>query len=272
MGAPFLDVTGGLDVIRPDLVYLRHRLSRDERARDLAKLATTLITEWTEVYTAQLAHWDAQLEAQGDVTIADEALDARVDAVDNDLRTVVKGDREDPRYRVYIAEGASDLKRPVLGDELETLRDWQRTLATEEDATLRKHHKGLSAEITAADAALEARAAADQKNAVFRATGVYAKYVQKVVATRDRIWAELEGRRTKSVNEGLPRDWANRFFRPKPQAALSEAERAARAAERAREKQAREEAARKRKELTEKLRETKKELAALAKKPKKTKG
>jgi septal ring factor EnvC (AmiA/AmiB activator) len=43
-------------------------------------------------------------------------------------------------------------------------------------------------------------------------------------------------------------------------------------AERAREKQAREEAARKRKELTEKLRETKKELAALAKKPKKAKG
>ena len=270
MAAPFLNVEAGLGAIRDDLVYLKHRLSRDPRAKDLGKLVVGLLTEWDGVHVKQLAHWDAQTLAQVDVVIADEALDTRVDAFDNDLRRAVGGDREDPRYRLYISGGVYELKRPVLGDELETLREWEEHLTSEEDATLTAHREGLSKEIADADAAVKARTAADAKNAAFRATGDYARFVTSVTTTRDHVWATLDGRRAKDP-ANLPRDWATGFFRPKAPAPLTDAEREARAAARTQARAARLALAQKRKELADKLRETQREIAALGKKPRKAK-
>lgn len=53
------------------------------------------------------------------VVIADEALDTRVDAFDNDLRKAVGGDREDPR--LALAQ-----KRKELADKL---RETQKEIA-----------------------------------------------------------------------------------------------------------------------------------------------
>ena len=267
MAAPFLRAEAGLDEIRDDLVYLKHKLHRDPSTRDLAKPIAALITEWTEIHAKQLAHWDAQTVAQVDISIADDKLDARVDLVDNDLRRVVGNDRESARYRLYIAGGVYELKRPVLGEELATLRDWHQHLATEEDESLVAHRDGLGKELDDADTAIKARDDADAKNAQFRSTGDFAKYTQKVIDARDRVWAELESRRAKQPTK-LPRDWASSFFRPRAEPALSEAERTARAAAREKDRQERAELARKRKEASDKLREAKREVAAL-KKPRK---
>jgi hypothetical protein len=261
MPASYLHPDASLDEVRDDLVFLRHRLRRDPRAADLAKSVAALLDQWPAVHAAALAHNDARTEAQGDVGLADDALDARVDAFDNDARHVVAGDRTSPLYELYFPVSPSELKRPVLGDELDTLRDWAKHLKTEESAALRAHAKLLTAELGAADAAVQARDAADAANAAFRATGAYAKYIQKVHATRDRVWSELELRRAK-LPAGTPRDWASGFFRPRRQAAPTADELAARAAA----KEARRGLAQQRKEAAAKLREARQTVTALKKK------
>jgi hypothetical protein len=267
MAAPFLDPDSSLEKVREDLVYLRCRLAKHPLARELASKVAELLAEWSDVYSQQLAHWDAQTAAQVEVNLADDALDDFVDGFDKDLRAVAAKDPDDTRYRLYITGGLAELKRPVLGDELETLRAWPQFLSTEEDPRLVAHRAPLESAIRVADEALAGRAAADAKNAAFRTTGTLAKYVQKVLTARDHIWSDLEIARVKSADASLPREWASGFFKPPRAPTVSEAERKARAEDRARVRQEREELARKRKELSAKLRETQKELAALGKKP-----
>ncbi len=266
MAAPFLDPESSLETLREDLVYLRCRLAKHPLACEFAPRVAELLTEWGDVYTQQLAHWDAQTAARVEVNMADDSLDDFVDGFDKDLRAVVGNKRDDERYRLYIAGGLSELKRPVLGEELETLRAWPEYLASEEDPRLVAHRKPLESAIRVAEDAIAARATADAKNAAFRTTGPLAKYVQKVLSARDHIWSELEIVRVKAKDGSLPREWASGFFRPRPPT-VTDAERKARAEARERARQEREELAKKRKELTAKLRETQKELSSLGKKP-----
>src|SRR5436190_10732769 len=102
MPAPYLDPDSGLEALRIDLVQLRTRLARHPLAKSLTKLVAPLVTEWMDVFIAELALGDAQIEAQVDVDLADDALDVRVDAFDDDARRVVGNDRSDPRYGLYF--------------------------------------------------------------------------------------------------------------------------------------------------------------------------
>lgn len=265
MPAPYLDPNASLVVLRDDLVYLQSRVARDERTADLAKVIAKLLTDWLDVFTKQLAHWDAQTDAQAGVEFADDALDARVDAFAKDADAAVEGARDDALYRQYLNVPPSELKRPVLGDELDVMRDWYTLLEHEENATLKGHRKTLGREIADADAALAARAAADAKNNAFRATGAAAKFVARVGETRNTLWDEINKRLSRDDGP----DAAKRFFKPPTPPARTEAERAARAAAREKAREERAALAAKRKELKDKIRESRKELADLGKKKKK---
>jgi len=215
-----------------------------------------LVAGWPEVHRQQLDHWDAQLDAQVDVSVADDDLDAAVDAFDRDLSAAVKDDRSGPRYRAYFKLPPSELKRAVLGAELETVRGWIPMLDAAPDATLRAHADRLTEVVAAADDAAAARTAADGRNTAFRTTGAYAVYMKRALDTREQVWAELELRRAHDVKGELARDWPKRFFHTRA-ASVSDAERAARAAAEARKK-----------ELKENLKRTRADLAALEKAPK----
>jgi hypothetical protein len=158
----------------------------------------------------------------------------------------------------------SELKRFVLGAELDTVRGWITMLDAETDETLRAHRGDLLACVEAADAAVASRAEADNRNTAFRGVGAYADYVRRVQETREQVWSELERRRTHDTKNELPRDWPSRFFRPRP-SPVSEEEKAARAAEKERERQAREAADARRKELEANLKKVRADIAALDK-------
>ncbi len=155
----------------------------------------------------------------------------------------------------------------MLGAELETVRGWIPMLDAEPDATLRAHAERLPEVVAAADDAAAARTAADARNTAFRTTGAYAAYLKRAMETREQVWAELELRRANGVKGELPRDWATQFFRTRA-VTVSDAERAARAAERERERLAREAAEARKKELKENLKKARADLAALEKAPK----
>ena len=259
MSAPHLDPNSSLDTVRDELVYLNVRVCRDPRARDLAPRVGAHLAAWRGVQDAQHEHWDAQAAAQVDVVLADEAIDAHVDAFAADLLDVCGGDRTSPRYTLYFSASPSVVKRPVLGDELVTVRGWVTLLAAEEDAGLRAHGERFAAEVKAADDALAARAAAESKNAAFRAVGAYAAWMRGVLDTREHVWIELERRRADDKAAQAPRDRAARFFRPRV-VAESEADRKARADARDKERQDREAAAERRKLLAASLKKAQADL------------
>jgi hypothetical protein len=217
------------------------------------------LAAWPDLYAAQLARWDAQTAAQIDVALADEAIDAHVDVFAADLLERCGDDRTSPRFTLYFAEAPHLVKRPVLGDQLETTRRWVTLLAQEEDEGLRAHGERFAAEVKDADDALALRAAADSKNASFRAVGDHAAWMQGVVDTREHVWIELERRRVDDKAAGLPREWAGRFFRPRP-SGESDAERKARADARDKERQDRAAAAERRKLLSASLKKAQADL------------
>ena len=264
MAAPFLDPNASLDTYRDDLKWLSRRLRRHKRAQNLAERIDALLAEWPTLHAQQLEHWDAQLDAQVDVAIADESLDAAVDGFHTDVLASVGNDRTSPRYRAWFKMPPSELKRFVLGAELDAVRGWITMLDAETDETLCAHRAGLGACVEAADAAVTARAEADSRNAAFRGVGAYADYVRRVHEAREQVWSELERRRTHDTKNELPRDWPSRFFRPRP-SQVSEEEKAARAAEKERERQAREAADARRKELEANLKKVRADIAALDK-------
>ncbi|MFO0602508.1 MAG: hypothetical protein U0324_05000 [Polyangiales bacterium] len=260
MTAPYIDPTSSLDVLREDLVHLHLRLCRDPAARDLAPTVAAHLAGWRGVHEAQLAHWDAQTAAQVDVALADEALDAHVDEFAADVLAASGGDRQGPRFQLYFPVAPSTLKRPVLGEELEAARRWNTLLADETDGSLRAHADRFAAEVKDADDAVAARAAADAKNAAFRSVGAGAAWVKGAFELRERVWTELDRRRAHDPDAKLPREWASRFFRPRPVAPETEAERAARAAAREKERHDREAAAARRKELAASLKKAQADL------------
>ena len=129
----------------------------------------------------------------------------------------------------------------------------------EEDAGLRAHGERFAAEVKDADDALAARAAAESKNAAFRAVGAYAAWMRGVLDTREHVWIELERRRADDKAAQAPRDRAARFFRPRV-VAESEADRKARADARDKERQDREAAAERRKLLAASLKKAQADL------------
>lgn len=260
MPPPYLDTASSLDVLRDDLVYLHMRLCREARARDLAPRVASLLAGWRAVHDAQLTLWDAQTAAQVDVALADEALDLHVDSFAVDVLTAASGDRESPRFTLYFPSSPSSLKRPVLGEELEQARRWVTQLGEESDAGLREHGERFAAEVKDADDALAARAAADAKNASFRTVGAYAVWVKGAIELREQVWVELDHRRANDAARALPKEWASRFFRPRPTSPETEAERQARAAARDKERQEREAAAARRKELAASLKKAQSDL------------
>ncbi|XYI02384.1 transposase [Sorangium sp. So ce1128] len=65
------------------------------------------------------------LKATTQVSVADEALDALADAVANTILAEAGNNRSAPLYTLYFGnQRPSDLKRPVLGGQLETMRAW----------------------------------------------------------------------------------------------------------------------------------------------------
>lgn len=264
MAAPFLDPNASLDNVRDELTWLARRLRRHKRAQNLAERVDALIAEWRALHTQQLEHWDAQVDAQVDITIADETLDATVDAFHAVVLDAVGGDRANARYQAWFKMPPSELKRFVLGTELDAVRAWIPMLDAETDERLRAHRADIASCVEAADSAIAARVEADGRNAAFRAVGDLADYVRRVQETREQVWAELERRRAHDTKNELPRDWPSRFFRPRV-SQVSEAEKAARAAERERERQAREAADARRKELEANLKKVRADIAALDK-------
>lgn len=213
MPAPMLDATMSMERLRDEIVWSKVACARTRQAEDQAKQFAALEERWWVVYRLQCDRWDAQTAAEFAVAHADDELDEAIDAFERPLRVLVKDDRSDPRYELYFDVPPSELKRPVLGPELESVRVWVPLLEQEEEPTLRAHHKLIVAAVDTADGAVKERNDADAANRRFRELGELATFWAEVVNTRDKVYATLDKRRVDNPKLGLPRNFAATVFR-----------------------------------------------------------
>jgi hypothetical protein len=153
-------------------------------------------------------------KAAGLVAGVDAELDDFVDLFDRTLLIAVKNDREALLYRYYFGnKSAYLLKRPVLSDELETVRGWISSIQSSPIKALSALAGPLTTLVARADAAAAALKAAEGALAVFDTLGPKKDLIGRFNALRQKVWGEIAAMPHENPDLMLPSDFADRFFR-----------------------------------------------------------
>jgi hypothetical protein len=197
-----------------------------ENAFTLGKLQThPLATTFTSQFDTFQATWqttDAARtallitlgKADGAVSAADDTLDDFVDTLDRTLLIAVKNDRKNPLYQLYFGEKLPhELKRPILGEELERVRKFIPSLQGSPVASLVALAPSLVTAVAAADAAVAAKLAAHQALDDFDVTGGKATLIGSFNALRQTVYGQLAALPHANPTAALPTTFADRFFR-----------------------------------------------------------
>lgn len=248
--------------LRREIVWSQGACESDPIARPHAVRFDQLLEVWWPTYFAALALEDAVLRAGLAITCIDERCDQHVDAFNLALLVVVNQDRRSPHYTLYFNDKPSRIKRPVLGEELETLRGWLPLLARETEPRLQPFHAVFAQDVADADAALAARMDAEETLRHSRVAGPIARFFDRVERVRDDVYGQIDQYRLQHPELGLPRNVAGQFFLKTPPRELNEQQRQARAEAKAAERAKKAERKAKLRAAKEKLREARRELAA----------
>ncbi|MDI1475704.1 hypothetical protein [Polyangium sp. y55x31] len=123
-------------------------------------------------------------------------------------------DRTSAEFRSFFgSKQPHEIKRPILGEELETVRAWIPVLKSSSKPLLVELGARGEALVENADAAVGALGAAQQEFRSFRLTGGYSKLVDAVNTGRKTVHGELGKLRHQPEGKGLPADFADGFFR-----------------------------------------------------------
>ncbi len=146
------------------------------------------------------------------VQILDHDLNGIVDGVDSTLRIELRNDRSSPIYMRYFGSlPPSEIKRPVLGSQLETMRAWPSALVESSNPTLQQYGVTLPAKLAEADAAAAEKQRVTQQLTDFRLLGTRAKLIDRFNAARKSLYGKLA--ELQHANAALGSGWAESFFR-----------------------------------------------------------
>lgn len=148
------------------------------------------------------------------VDVADHQLDDFVDELDPALLLIVGKDRSDPLYNYYFGKKRPhELKRPVLGDELETLRNFVDPLKTSPHGDLAALGEKLELMVARADTAVKRQQKAAETIKTFRTLGARSAAIDELNALRKSTAGTLSEMPHKYPEKRLPVDYADRFFK-----------------------------------------------------------
>lgn len=198
-----------LETVWDELVYTEARLLRSAPAREHAPLFKALLTRWDHVSAGQRQLWRGEIVAQAAVDAEDEELDQLVDEIDAGCQRTMGRERTSSRYQRYFKRPRNEIIRQALEAELETVRDWPKSLKSEPEAELQVLGKQLDKRIGSGDAAVEARRTAGATRADHRVREINT-FIDAVNGTRQSVYGLLV---TRGQKEGLPKTWAASFFR-----------------------------------------------------------
>jgi hypothetical protein len=144
---------------------------------------------------------------------ADDGLDDFVDLFDRTLLILVKNDRTAAIYLLYFGKKtASALKRPILADELATVRAWLPSIQSSPYPAIAALAALLIAVLAIADEAVANSLAAKQALKDFDAIGPKKELIDGFNALCKTVYGELAALPHKNPDAMLPPSFADRFF------------------------------------------------------------
>jgi hypothetical protein len=196
-----------LETAREELRYSERRLAARPETAALAVPFTTLLARWPGIRDAQLAHWDA--EANADVAVAnlDDDADDLVEDLSRFLINLFKG-REHPQYkRIFGDDAPSGVQALGLESQRARMADWPAALreASPETAPFADR---IQTVLDAGRVALDERVAAAAARANHRVNAIRG-FFDEANALRLTTFAQLL---TLSASTGKSKSWPKRFF------------------------------------------------------------
>lgn len=180
-------------------------------AADIAPLQD----EWKTVILKEVELQEKVAEADALVLLADFELDALFTAIVNALLTVVNNDRTHPLFVRFLGnDRPSDVRDPILGEELERLRTWPPGLATVSSDEVKKQGAALATFVPKADAAVEAQRKATQELTDFSEIGARKAFVDRLNATSKLVYGKVSELMHTPAGQSLPPDFLERCFPP----------------------------------------------------------
>jgi hypothetical protein len=214
MALSIIELQARLELVLEENSYTLGELQSHPLAAPYTPKFDAFQATWTGVNAQRIELVIALGKADGAVAGIDENIDDLVDVLDRTLLIATKNDRTAPLYQLYFgAKPPSLLKRPILGQELETVRAWIPSIEGSSVPAVAALAPAFKAAITAADAAVAARTKAAQALKDFDTVGPKKALIDGYNALRKTVYGELGAMPHQNPAAMLPPDFADRFFR-----------------------------------------------------------
>ncbi|MDI1477540.1 hypothetical protein [Polyangium sp. y55x31] len=196
--------TQPLDETDAEVFYTRSCLKGDPDACDLLPLTDTWLAMVDAVRVKERAAREAQADADAARIIANGRLDAACARFGDDLWLAVNKNRSSARWTQFFSSTVSKFVRQALPKQVARVRGWLES----KDPVLDKHRAHLEPWVNAAGAAIARTAAV----ATVRGEARISREELAGNLTRDRDGLH-DALTARARERGLPRDWADQFFR-----------------------------------------------------------
>lgn len=211
MAVRTLNPRSALTLFLSHIRYTQSRLQAHALAAPHAVEFKALRDQWATVHAEELAILEETSDAQARVDSADDALNAFASRFSKAVLIITNDDRKSPLYVHFFGKlSLSEFNRPTLGNQLSAMKKWVPSLQTSNQPTLKVMLPELEALVSQADAAVAARASAQQKRRQFRDLGGRRVIVDALNAKRKVVHGALAA--LVFNDPALPSDFADRFF------------------------------------------------------------
>ena len=196
-----------------ELTFTHAQLDANPLTVPLTKPFADLAADAKKAVLRQLDLVAAYAVSEARKVQADSVLNDLVDKTRATLLGLTKNSRDTPLYkRLFGDQAASSIKRPILGRQLELMRDWLGPLSTATPPELVALATPLAAAIKVADDAVATGRSAEQQLTDFLEVGDCKALVDKVNALRKGTHGKLAELVHDRPEAHLPADFAEQFF------------------------------------------------------------
>lgn len=172
-----------------------------------------LIVDVNLLVQIEIALMRALMHAEALMVVVDGHIDILASAIDGTIRVENGRDRKALVHQRYFGNvQPSRFKRPVLGEQLETMRDWIPSLTGPQSSpTLQGYGTQLAVRVVEADGAVRAEAEA-RRNLADHELGARKVFIDRLNAVRQALYGQLAELPHSRPDLSLPPDFAFRFF------------------------------------------------------------
>jgi hypothetical protein len=214
MPAPILKPDCSLATALDEACFTHARIEANPLTLPYAADFDTFFVEWHMCNEQEIKLRTALVKCNAVIAACDDELDAIADATHQSVLLEVKSDRSTALYlRYFGAQTLSQLKKPILSGQLETMRGWIPSLTASTSAVLSALGARLVKAVAAADAAVAARLVAEQQNRDFRAIGQRKTLIDTLNGLRKALYGKLSELPHARPELHLPTSFAEQFFR-----------------------------------------------------------